>query len=106
MTESLASIDVGAIKNYLLNLQGQICSRLEAIDGAGSFITDKWDRDEGGSGVTRVLAEGTVIEKGGVNFSHVFGKALPPAATVKRPELAGGSFQALGVSLVIHPRNP
>jgi coproporphyrinogen III oxidase len=106
MNESLANIDVGAIKNYLLNLQEQICSSLEAIDGAGRFITDKWDRNEGGSGVTRVLAEGAVIEKGGVNFSHVFGKALPPAATAKRPELAGGSFQALGVSLVIHPRNP
>jgi coproporphyrinogen III oxidase len=106
MTESLANIDVGTIKNYLLKLQEQICARLEAIDGAGRFITDKWDRNEGGSGVTRVLAEGAVIEKGGVNFSHVFGKALPPAATAKRPELAGGSFQAIGVSLVIHPRNP
>jgi coproporphyrinogen III oxidase len=106
MTEALASIDVGAIKNYLLNLQEQICARLEAIDGTGRFITDKWDREEGGSGITRVMAEGAVIEKGGVNFSHVFGKALPPAATAKRPELAGGSFQALGVSLVIHPRNP
>lgn len=106
MTEVLAGIDVGGIKNYLLQLQEQICARLETIDGAGSFIVDKWDRNEGGSGITRVLAEGAVIEKGGVNFSHVFGKALPPAATAKRPELAGGSFQALGVSLVIHPRNP
>lgn len=106
MTESLAGIDVGAIKNYLLALQAKICASLEAVDGKGKFITDSWDRNEGGSGVTRVLAEGAVIEKGGVNFSHVFGKALPPAATLKRPELAGGSFQALGVSLVIHPRNP
>ena len=106
MTVPLAGIDVGAIKNYLLKIQAQICAALETIDGTGKFITDSWDRDEGGSGITRVLAEGAVIEKGGVNFSHVFGKALPPAATVKRPELAGGSFQALGVSLVIHPRNP
>src|SRR5687767_11850123 len=106
MAEPLANVDVGAIKNYLLKLQAQICAMLETIDGAGKFITDSWDRDEGGSGITRVLAEGAVIEKGGVNFSHVFGKALPPAATAKRPELAGGSFQALGVSLVIHPRNP
>ncbi|MES2624005.1 MAG: oxygen-dependent coproporphyrinogen oxidase [Pseudomonadota bacterium] len=106
MTESLASIDVGAIKKYLLKLQEQICTSLEAVDGTGKFITDSWDRAEGGSGITRVLAEGNVIEKGGVNFSHVFGKALPPAATLKRPELAGGSFQAMGVSLVIHPNNP
>ena len=106
MIEPMASIDVGAIKNYLLSIQAKICSSLEAIDGTGKFITDSWDRNEGGSGITRVLANGAVIEKGGVNFSHVFGKALPPAATVKRPELAGGSFQALGVSLVIHPDNP
>ncbi len=106
MSDTLANIDVGAIKNYLLKIQAQICAGLEAVDGTGKFITDSWDRAGGGSGITRVLAEGAVIEKGGVNFSHVFGKALPPAATVKRPELAGGSFQALGVSLVIHPRNP
>lgn len=106
MPELLSSIDVGAIKKYLLDLQAQICTSLEKVDGTGKFITDSWDRAEGGSGITRVMAEGAVIEKGGVNFSHVFGNALPPAATAKRPELAGGSFQALGVSLVIHPRNP
>jgi coproporphyrinogen III oxidase len=100
------TIDVAAVKNYLLNLQTQICSSLEAADGSATFRTDQWDRDSGGSGITRVMSEGAVIEKGGVNFSHVFGKALPPAATAKRPELAGGAFQAMGVSLVIHPRNP
>jgi coproporphyrinogen III oxidase len=100
------TVDANAVKQYLLGLQSQICSALEAADGGGSFRTDTWDRDSGGSGITRVLSEGKVIEKGGVNFSHVFGKALPPAATAKRPELAGAAFQAMGVSLVIHPRNP
>ncbi len=106
MSDPLSSIDVSAIREYLLNLQAHICMSLEGVDGVGKFITDSWDRAEGGSGITRVMADGAVIEKGGVNFSHVYGKALPPAATAKRPELAGGSFQALGVSLVIHPHNP
>jgi len=99
-------VDIEAVKTALLALQDKICRKLETVDGRGRFREDKWDRDEGGSGITRVLAEGDVIEKGGVNFSHVFGKALPPAATARRPELAGGSFQVMGVSLVIHPRNP
>jgi coproporphyrinogen III oxidase len=106
MSAPMNTIDTNAVKQYLLGLQGQICSALEKVDGGASFRTDQWDRDSGGSGITRVLSEGKVIEKGGVNFSHVFGKALPPAATAKRPELAGGAFQAMGVSLVIHPRNP
>lgn len=106
MTAATNTTSTNAVKQYLLDLQSQICSALEAADGGASFRTDKWDRDSGGSGITRVLSEGKVIEKGGVNFSHVFGKALPPAATAKRPELAGGAFQAMGVSLVIHPRNP
>jgi len=106
MTAQLQNIDVASVKHYLLNLQEQICSALEAIDGGAVFRRDQWDRDSGGSGITRVLSEGKVIEKGGVNFSHVFGTSLPPAATAKRPELAGGAFQAMGVSLVIHPRNP
>jgi coproporphyrinogen III oxidase len=106
MTAQLNNIDAAAVKQYLLKLQQQICTGLEQADGAGTFRTDQWDRDTGGSGITRVISEGAVIEKGGVNFSHVFGKALPPAATAKRPELAGGAFQAMGLSLVIHPRNP
>jgi coproporphyrinogen III oxidase len=100
------AVDATAVKEYLLDLQARICAGLEAVDGGATFRTDRWDRDTGGSGITRVMSEGAVIEKGGVNFSHVFGKALPPAATAKRPELAGGAFQAMGVSLVIHPRNP
>jgi coproporphyrinogen III oxidase len=106
MSAPVNTIDANAVKQYLLGLQAQICSALENIDGGATFRTDQWDRDSGGTGISRVLSEGNVIEKGGVNFSHVFGKALPPAATLKRPELAGGAFQAMGVSLVIHPRNP
>jgi len=94
------------VKTYLLDLQDQICSGLARVDGKAEFITDSWERDEGGSGRTRVISEGAVIEKGGVNFSHVFGSKLPPSASATRPELAGRSFQAMGVSLVIHPNNP
>ena len=95
-----------AVRHYLLDIQNRICDGLAAVDGAKTFAEDRWDRDSGGSGITRVLSEGAVIAKGGVNFSHVYGKSLPPAATEKRPELAGSPFQAMGVSLVIHPRNP
>jgi len=94
------------VKSYLLQLQDRICESLAAEDGAASFITDEWQRVEGGGGRSRVLAEGAVFEKAGVNFSHVHGAALPPSASASRPELAGRSFEALGVSLVIHPRNP
>jgi len=97
--------DIDAVKNYLLGLQDNICSSLAEEDGK-SFIEDSWDRPAGGGGRSRVLEEGNIIEKGGVNFSHVFGEGLPPSATAARPELAGRSFQAMGVSLVIHPRNP
>lgn len=106
MTAQLNTIDTAAVKQYLLQLQEQICKGLEDADGGATFRTDQWDRDSGGSGITRVISEGAMIEKGGVNFSHVFGTSLPPAATAKRPELTGGAFQAMGVSLVIHPRNP
>jgi coproporphyrinogen III oxidase len=98
--------DVDAVKTYLLDLQDRICKELEEEDGEGLFQEDAWDREQGGGGRTRVLNEGAVFEQGGVNFSHVFGADLPPSATAHRPELAGRSFQALGVSLVIHPRNP
>ncbi|GAB5452965.1 MAG: oxygen-dependent coproporphyrinogen oxidase [Halioglobus sp.] len=99
-------MDIDAVKSYLLQLQDQICDALAAEDGAAHFITDEWQREEGGGGRSRVLADGAVIEKGGVNFSHVHGASLPPSATAARPELAGRSFEAMGVSLVIHPRNP
>lgn len=105
--------DVAAVKAFLLDLQDRICAALEAEDGSACFTEDAWQREqpEGplglmGGGRTRVIANGAVIEKGGVNFSHVQGNALPASATATRPELAGRSFQALGVSLVIHPHNP
>lgn len=94
------------VKNYLLGLQNDICKKLEEVDGGASFHQDVWQREEGGGGRTRVLADGEVFEKGGVNFSHVFGASLPASATQARPELAGRSFQAMGVSLVMHPCNP
>lgn len=101
----MSQIDIAAVKSYLLKLQDTICSQLEALDGH-SFVEDNWERPGGGGGRTRVMQEGALIEKGGVNFSHVFGDQLPPSATAARPELAGRNFQAMGVSLVIHPRNP
>lgn len=98
-------MDKQAVKTYLLQLQDNICNALAAADGK-PFVEDSWERAEGGGGRSRVLADGNLIEKGGVNFSHVFGDGLPPSATAQRPELAGRSFEAMGVSLVIHPRNP
>ena len=101
-----AEIDLNAAKQALMALQDRICRELEAEDGGGRFREDSWVRAEGGGGRSRVLEGGAVIEKGGVNFSHVHGTKLPPSATAHRPELAGRGFQAMGVSLVIHPRNP
>ena len=100
------TIDIDAVKQYLLGLQESICQALEAEDGKARFQQDEWQRPEGGGGRSRVIADGAVFEKGGVNFSHVFGASLPPSASAARPELAGRSFQALGVSLVMHPHNP
>jgi len=102
----MSAPDIGAVKEYLMSLQDQICQALEQADGTGRFEEDSWDREAGGGGRTRVISNGAVIEKGGVNFSHVFGDKLPGSATAHRPELAGRSFQAMGVSLVIHPHNP
>ena len=98
--------DLNAVKNYLLDLQDRICAGIEAEDGQARFREDAWDREGGGGGRTRVLSEGAVFEQAGINFSHVFGQNLPPSATAHRPELAGRNFQAMGVSLVIHPHNP
>lgn len=95
-----------AVKAYLLNLQEKICQALAAVDGKETFVEDSWQRPEGGGGRSRVLTNGAVIEKGGVNFSHVHGSSMPASATAHRPELAGRSFEAMGVSLVIHPNNP
>ena len=102
----MQNIDIEAVKGYLLDLQDTICNGIAAADGKAAFEEDAWDREGGGGGRTRVLTEGAVFEQGGVNFSHVFGAGLPPSATAARPELAGRSFQAMGVSLVIHPHNP
>ncbi|HEY8996016.1 MAG TPA: oxygen-dependent coproporphyrinogen oxidase [Lacunisphaera sp.] len=98
--------DLNAVRTYLLSLQDTICAALEREDGTGRFQEDVWTRAEGGGGRSRVMAEGAVFEKAGVGFSHVSGASLPPSATASRPELAGKPFHALGVSLVIHPRNP
>ena len=95
-----------AVKTYLLALQNTICAAIETLDGHATFQEDAWTRASGGGGYTRVLAEGAVFEKAGVNFSHVYGQGLPPSATAHRPELAGAEFQAVGLSLVLHPRNP
>ena len=97
---------VAAVKDYFLELQARICAALEDEDGSARFMEDAWQRPGGGGGKTRVISNGAVIEKGGVNFSHVMGENLPPSASAHRPELAGRHFQALGVSLVIHPENP
>jgi coproporphyrinogen III oxidase len=97
--------DLHAVRRYLLDLQDSLCAALEHEDG-GKFQEDNWTRPEGGGGRSRVLSEGAVFEKAGVGFSHVTGAALPASATASRPELAGKPYHALGVSLVIHPRNP
>lgn len=98
--------DINAVREYLLGLQSSICEALEAIDGKAQFELDEWQREAGGGGRTRVLSGGAVFEQGGVNFSEVSGENMPPSATASRPELAGRSFKAMGVSLVIHPHNP
>lgn len=103
---AVTSHEIAKVRSWLLELQSSICETLEAIDGKARFHTDSWDRDRGGMGRSRVISNGKVFEKGGVNFSHVFGERLPPSASATRPELAGRSFQAMGVSLVIHPDNP
>ncbi|NMD53696.1 oxygen-dependent coproporphyrinogen oxidase [Shewanella sp. DNRA4] len=98
--------DATVVKAFLLDLQHRICAGLEQLDGQASFAADSWTRAEGGGGTSRVLTQGAVFEQAGVNFSHVTGAAMPASATAHRPELAGRSFEAMGVSLVIHPRNP
>jgi len=98
--------NIDDVRNYLTNLQNRICAELETLDGKATFVRDAWERPGGGGGESRVFTNGDVFEQGGVNFSHVFGTKLPPSATKNRPELAGKAFQAVGVSLVLHPRNP
>lgn len=102
----LPSDAIEQVKSYLLKLQKNICTTLENLDGTAQFKEDVWQRPSGGGGITRTISDGSVIAKGGVNFSHVTGNKLPPSASAHRPELAGREFTALGVSLVIHPNNP
>ena len=102
----MSLVDAAAVKTYLTDLQDRICNGLAAADGAAAFAEDVWQRPGGGGGRSRVLANGAVFEKAGVGFSHVHGTQLPPSATAHRPDLAGASWQAFGVSLVIHPNNP
>ncbi len=99
------SIPKDRLKNYFLSLQELIVSRMESLDGK-PFRRDAWDRPEGGGGISRLVEEGNILERAGVNFSHVMGDKLPPSATAHRPELAGRRWEAMGVSLVFHPRNP
>jgi coproporphyrinogen III oxidase len=98
-------VDISAVKRYLVGLQQTIVASLAEVDGR-AFRRDEWTRPEGGGGITQLLEDGNLFERAGVNFSHVAGSSLPPSASATRPELAGRSFQALGVSLVLHPRNP
>lgn len=97
----MSNVDIAAVKTYLLDLQDRICAALEEEDGGARFVEDDWGR-----GRSRIITDGAVIEKGGVNFSHVQGDAMPASATAHRPELAGRRYQAMGVSLVVHPLNP
>ncbi|WP_018938916.1 MULTISPECIES: oxygen-dependent coproporphyrinogen oxidase [unclassified Thioalkalivibrio] len=100
------NVSIERVIDYLQGLQDRICQGLEGLDGRARFEEDAWERPAGGGGRTRVLHEGAVFEQAGVNFSHVMGDNLPASATAHRPEMAGRSFQATGVSLVIHPHNP
>jgi len=98
-------MDAAIVGGFLTNLQGAIVTGLEQLDG-GSFRRDAWDRPQGGGGLSCLIEDGALFERGGVNFSHVLGQGLPASASASRPEIAGRAFEAMGVSLVLHPRNP
>lgn len=102
----MSEINIEQVKNYLLKLQAHFCSVLEQADGSKQFTVDTWERAEGGGGRTCAFMDGEVIERSGVNFSHVFGQNLPASASAHRPEMAGRGFQAIGVSTIVHPKNP
>lgn len=106
MNESAVPIDLGAVENWLRQLQDRICDEIEQLDGIARFHEDSWTRAEGGGGRTRVLRDGAVFEQAGIGFSKVIGSQMPPSATAHRPELAGKPWAAMGVSLVFHPHNP
>ena len=98
-------VQIQPVSDYLIQLQATLCTALAKNDNQ-TFITDHWQRAEGGGGCSRILENGEIFEKAGVNYSHVYGKQLPDSATAAHPELVGRSFQAVGVSIVVHPRNP
>ena len=98
-------MDLASIRDYFTGLQDRIVGALERVEGS-VFLRDAWDRPQGGGGISRLIEDGKVFERGGVNFSHVMGEQMPASATAHRPELAGRRWEAMGVSLVIHPRNP
>ena len=109
----MSAVDKALVLDYLKDYQDSLCQRFATLDlaygsgkGNSHFLEDCWEREQGGGGLTRVIANGKLFEKGGVNFSHVFGDQLPPSATLARPELAGRNFEAMGVSIVMHPDNP
>jgi len=103
---SVGESEISAVESWLRGLHDELTAGLEALDGGKRFRRDQWQRPEGGGGDSRVLEDGAVFEKGGINFSLVHGKSLPPSASAHRPELAGRSFKAMGVSMVLHPHNP
>jgi coproporphyrinogen III oxidase len=106
MQGSAVQVDIRAVEDWLRTLHDRLTHELEALDGGARFRADAWERPGGGGGDSRVIEDGALFEKGGINFSAVHGDALPPSATARRPELAGRSFRATGVSMVLHPRNP
>ena len=106
MAESHPHHHLAIVQQFLQQLQDSICASLQQADSGATFVEDAWRREEGGGGKSRVLTGGSVFEQAGVNYSHVFGANMPASATAHRPELAGRSFNACGVSLVIHPHNP
>ncbi len=102
----MATADMALVKPFMESLQDEICLGLESVEPSAGFVEDSWVKESGGGGRSRVMTDGAVFEKGGVNFSHVIGNNMPGSATAHRPELAGRSYQAAGVSLVMHPDNP
>ena len=100
------AVDSDAVYNYLTNFHDTLCLQLEELDGGATFLNDAWSRPEGGGGLTRIMTDGELFEKAGVAFSRVSGTTLPPSASAHRPELAGRDWEAMGVSLVLHPHNP
>src|SRR5580704_18914587 len=101
----MESADASSVKRYLVELQDRITAAVEQTD-SGKFLRDAWVRPEGGGGESRVLSDGSVFERAGVSVSHVFGEKMPPSASNLRPDIAGAPFEAMGLSLVFHPRNP